>query len=155
MEIPDKLPEVGTKHPWDLVVCDEAHRMKNMGTLLGKSLRHLRSKSRFLLTGTPVQNAMQDLWALMDFSQPGLLGNHSTFVKRFADPIDQGSVRGADPFQAELKRVLSQQLRTLIRPHILRRTKVGTGLVGDSLEIEVQDRLAEMEDIFGDVEATG
>jgi SNF2 family DNA or RNA helicase len=88
----------------------------------------------------------------MDFAQPGLLGNHGTFVKRFSDPIDQGSLRGANPFQAELKRCLAQQLRLLIRPHMLRRTKVGTGLVGDADEIEVRDRLSEMEDIFGEKE---
>jgi len=151
-EVPSELPKIGEKRPWDLVVCDEAHRMKNIGTLLGKSLRNVRAKSRFLLTGTPVQNAMQDLWSLMDFAQPGLLGNHATFVKRFSDPMDQGSVRGANPFQVELKRHLSQQLRALIRPHIIRRTKVGTGLVGDADEIEVRDRLAEIEDIFGEGE---
>merc|ERR1719253_1209632 len=126
--------------------------MKNIGTLLGKSLRNVRSKCRLLLTGTPVQNAMQDLWSLMDFAQPGLLGNHATFVKRFSDPIDQGSVRGANPFHAELKRQLAVQLRKLIRPHMMRRTKVGAGLVGDSDEMEVRDRLAEMEDIFGEKE---
>merc|ERR1719217_1104099 len=101
--------------------------MRNISTLLGRRLRTGRAGCRLLLTGTPVQNAMQDLWALMDFAEPGLLGNHSTFVKRFSDPIDQGSVRNANPFQAELKRHLSEQLRQLIRPHILRRTKVGTG----------------------------
>merc|ERR1712048_1117495 len=100
-----------------------AHRMKSISTLLGKSLRKVRSNCRLLLTGTPVQNALQDLWSLMDFAQPGLLGNHGTFVKHFSDPIDKGSVRGAGPFAVALKQQLSQQLRALIRPHVLRRTK--------------------------------
>eukprot|EP00928_Gymnodinium_smaydae_P000998 TRINITY_DN10374_c0_g1_i1.p1 TRINITY_DN10374_c0_g1~~TRINITY_DN10374_c0_g1_i1.p1 ORF type:complete len:1481 (-),score=517.39 TRINITY_DN10374_c0_g1_i1:693-4844(-) len=133
------------RRPWDVVVCDEAHRMKNISTLLGKSLRHVRSRSRLLLTGTPVQNALQDLWALMDFAQPGLLGNHATFVKRFSDPIDRGTLRGANPFQVELKRHLSVQLRDLMRPHLLRRTKLSTGLVGeaDEYDVAMEEVLAE------------
>jgi len=127
------------------VICDEAHRMKNISTLLGKSLRQLRSKCRLLLTGTPVQNALQDLWALMDFASPGLLGNHATFVKTFSEPIDRGSVRGAKVWAVELKKHLSEQLRALISPHILRRTKMGTGLIKDvdADEENIQDGEAE------------
>lgn len=129
-EVPSSgLPEIGDVRPWDVVVCDEAHRMKNISSLLGKSLRKLRSNCRLLLTGTPVQNALQDLWALMDFAQPGLLGNHATFVKHFSEPIDRGSVRGASAFAVALKQHLAQQLRQLIAPHLLRRTKVSAGLL--------------------------
>merc|ERR1719499_342707 len=124
--------------PWDFVICDEAHRMKNISTLLGKTLRQLSSKCRLLLTGTPVQNALQDLWALMDFAQPGLLGNHATFVKTFSDPIDRGSVRGAKVWAVELKKHLSEQLRALISPHILRRTKMGAGLLQDEVATEAE-----------------
>eukprot|EP00442_Polarella_glacialis_P051000 CAMPEP_0115165378 /NCGR_PEP_ID=MMETSP0227-20121206/73564_1 /TAXON_ID=89957 /ORGANISM="Polarella glacialis, Strain CCMP 1383" /LENGTH=1520 /DNA_ID=CAMNT_0002577853 /DNA_START=81 /DNA_END=4643 /DNA_ORIENTATION=- len=129
---PGELPAVGKSRPWDVVVCDEAHRMKNISTLLGKSLRKLKSSSRILLTGTPVQNALQDLWALMDFAHPGLLGNHATFVKTFSEPIDRGSVRGAKVWAIELKKHLSVQLRALISPHMLRRTKLGAGLMVDT-----------------------
>lgn len=124
------LPAVGSCRPWDLVICDEAHKMKNMSSLLAKSLRKLSSNCRILLTGTPVQNALQDLWALMDFAQPGLLGNHATFVKTFSDPIDRGSVKGAKPWAVELKRHLSEQLRALMAPYLLRRTKQAAGLMG-------------------------
>jgi len=127
---PGELPRSGSTVPWDVVICDEAHRMKNISTVLGKSLRHLRSNCRLLLTGTPMQNALQDLWALMDFAQPGLLGNHATFVKHFSEPIDRGSVRGATPFQVELKKHLSEQLRSLMGPHFLRRSKANAGLLG-------------------------
>merc|ERR1719476_144043 len=100
--------------------------MRNISTLLGKRLRRLSARCRVLLTGTPVQNALQDLWALMDFAVPGLLGNHVTFVKQFSDPIDRGSVRGATPFTVALKNHLAEQLRGLVAPHILRRTKVNS-----------------------------
>lgn len=126
---PGDLPSAGDSRPWDIVICDEAHRMKNISTLLGKSLRRLQSRCRLLLTGTPVQNALQDLWALMDFAQPGLLGNHTTFVKTFSEPIDRGSFCGAKVWAVELKKHLSAQLRALISPHLLRRTKVCAGLL--------------------------
>eukprot|EP00930_Biecheleria_cincta_P046342 TRINITY_DN31958_c0_g1_i1.p1 TRINITY_DN31958_c0_g1~~TRINITY_DN31958_c0_g1_i1.p1 ORF type:complete len:1592 (+),score=415.02 TRINITY_DN31958_c0_g1_i1:431-4777(+) len=135
------LPAVGACKPWDLVVCDEAHKMKNMSSLLSKSLRKLSSNCRILLTGTPVQNALQDLWALMDFAQPGLLGNHATFVKTFSDPIDRGSVRGAKPWAVELKRHLSEQLRALMAPYLLRRTKQNAGLMGGDTVAMKDDEL--------------
>lgn len=140
------LPQEGTTRPWDIVIADEAHRAKNISTQLGRNLRQLKSNCRILLTGTPVQNALGDLWALMDFAQPGLLGNHATFVKHFSQPIDQGSVKGATPFQIELKKHLSEQLRALINPHLLRRTKANAGLLegcddeaGTGCEDEVED----------------
>ncbi|CAK0812774.1 unnamed protein product [Prorocentrum cordatum] len=144
-ELPDggELPRSGSVRPWDIVICDEAHRMKNISTLLGKSLRQLESSCRILLTGTPVQNALQDLWSLMDFAQPGLLGNHATFVKTFSEPIDRGSVRGANPFAVQLKKHLSEQLRNMISPHLLRRTKLGTGLVGEGDDAGAPDCGAE------------
>jgi len=117
------------KQPWDVVICDEAHVMRNISTLLGKHLRNLRSHSRMLLTGTPVQNALRDLWSLMDFAQPGLLGNHATFVKNVSDPIDKGSVRGATPFAVQLKKHLCEQLWDMVKPHMLRRTKESVGLL--------------------------
>ncbi|CAE7341034.1 CHR24 [Symbiodinium natans] len=143
-----ELPALGSRRSWDLVVCDEAHRMKNMSSLLAKSLRKLKSSCRILLTGTPVQNALQDLWALMDFAQPGLLGNHATFVKTFSEPIDKGSVRGAKVWAVELKKHLAEQLRALIRPHLLRRTKVNAGLTGGASDVaeDVDMEGAENED---------
>jgi len=123
----------GEKRPWDVVICDEAHRMKNISTLLGKSLRKVRASCRLLLSGTPVQNALQDLWALMDFAQPGILGNHATFVRNFSDPINSGSVRGANPFHMQLKMHLTEQLQNLIEPHLLRRTKASVGLIANEI----------------------
>eukprot|EP00971_Amphidinium_carterae_P265515 5267343-Amphidinium_carterae.1 len=155
IEVPGgPLPASGTTKPWDVVVCDEAHRMKNISTLLGKTLRQLTSSCRLLLTGTPVQNALQDLWALMDFAQPGLLGNHATFCKHFSDPIDRGSVRGADPFAVELKRHLAEQMRAQIAPHLLRRTKADAGLIVDAGEAgTIEDNDAE--DLEGERELGG
>jgi len=121
----DELTDVRERgeKPWDLVICDEAHVMRSISTLLGKAMRNIKSRCRILLTGTPVQNALQDLWALMDFAEPGLLGNHATFTKRFNDPIEKGSLRDALASAVALKKHLCEQLWTLAKPHMLRRTK--------------------------------
>ncbi|CAE7676835.1 ercc6l [Symbiodinium microadriaticum] len=124
--------------PWDLVICDEAHVMRTISTLLGKAVRRLKADCRILLTGTPVQNALQDLWALMDFAQPGLLGNHATFTKRFNDPIEKGSVRDASPSAVALKKHLCEQLWELVRPHLLRRTKDRVGMMDNSAGVEAR-----------------
>jgi len=124
--------------PWDLVICDEAHVMRTISTLLGKAVRRLKADCRILLTGTPVQNALQDLWALMDFAQPGLLGNHATFTKRFNDPIEKGSVRDASPSAVALKKHLCEQLWELVRPHLLRRTKDRVGMMDHSAGVEAR-----------------
>lgn len=150
---PGDLPRCGSTRPWDVVVCDEAHKMKSIKTLLGKSLRRVTGSCRLLLTGTPVQNALGDLWSLMDFAQPGLLGNHATFVKKFSDPIDKGSVRSACPFAVELKNHLAGQLRSLISPHLLRRTKVGAGLVKEDNEEDAAAPEDDADDAADDAEA--
>lgn len=132
----------GRERPWDLVICDEAHNMKNISTVLGKCVRHIRATCRLLLTGTPVQNALQDLWALVDFAQPGLLGNHATFTKHFSEPINQGSVRNASSYAVGLKKHLSEQLWQLVSPHVLRRTKLRVGLLaGDEMAADEVDKL--------------
>lgn len=118
----DAAPSAAEK-PWDLVICDEAHVMRTISTLLGKAMRKIQARCRILLTGTPVQNALQDLWALMDFAEPGLLGNHATFTKRFNDPIEKGSLRDAPASAVALKKHLCEQLWSLAKPHLLRRTK--------------------------------
>mmetsp|Transcript_27447 Transcript_27447/g.44052 ORF Transcript_27447/g.44052 Transcript_27447/m.44052 type:complete len:1541 (-) Transcript_27447:208-4830(-) len=129
------------KKAWDVVICDEAHVMRSVSTLVGKALRKIHSTCRVLLTGTPIQNALQDLWSLMDFAQPGLLGNHSTFVKRFNDPIEKGSVRGAAASAVALKKHLCEQLWQLIKPHMLRRTKdclEGTSVMAQPLPLKTE-----------------
>jgi len=136
--------------PWDVVICDEAHVMRTISTLLGKALRNIRANCRILLTGTPVQNAMQDLWALMDFAQPGLLGNHATFVKCFNDPIEKGSVRGAPASAVALKKHLTEQLWQLTKPHLLRRTKSSVGLIAAAQDGQIVPHVATPSNGIGD-----
>ena len=62
------------EHPWGLVVADEAQAIKNPVSRTAKALRTIPSHARFALTGTPVENRLVDLWALLDWTTPGLLG---------------------------------------------------------------------------------
>lgn len=111
------------KRTWDVIVVDEGHNIRNPATLAGQALRRLEATSRFLLTGTPLQNKLTDLWALMDFAQPSLLGNHPTFERCFSDPISRGSKRNATRYEVELKQMLAKELKRLTAPFFLRRVK--------------------------------
>merc|ERR1740117_1542639 len=125
-EAEEELPPQGGEdpnRPWDVVIVDEGHQIKNPSCLNGRALRKLEARSRFLLTGTPLQNKLGDLWALMDFAQPGLLGNHATFDRNFSEQIAKGSKRLATKFAVELKDHLARELRRLTAPHFLRRLK--------------------------------
>lgn len=97
---------------WDIVVLDEAQQIKNSQTQSAKVARELKTKGRVLLTGTPVENRLEDLWSLFRFLQPELLESHRGFLTRFARPIEKrGDTEARD------------QLRRLVGPFILRRIK--------------------------------
>ena len=97
---------------WDLVILDEAQLIKNSQTQAAKVARELKTKGRLLLTGTPVENRLEDLWSLFRFLQPELLESRRSFAKRFVRPIESF----ADP-------VAKDHLKRLVGPFILRRTK--------------------------------
>ncbi len=98
--------------PWQMVVLDEAQAIKNAATKRAQASVALKAELRVALTGTPVENYLDELWSLFNFINPGLLGSREGFQKRFAGPIE----RDGDPHAR-------QALRALIRPFLLRRTK--------------------------------
>ncbi len=102
---------------WGLVVLDEAQAIKNADAKQTRAVKALSSRHRLLLTGTPVENSLTDLWSLFDFCNPGLLGGAAEF-KAFA--------RRCGPGQSELA-----ALRALIRPYILRRLKSDRRVIAD------------------------
>ncbi|HEX6337749.1 MAG TPA: DEAD/DEAH box helicase, partial [Jiangellaceae bacterium] len=97
---------------WARVVCDEAQAIKNSATKQATAVRNLPANGRVALTGTPVENRLGELWSIMEFANPGLLGSAATFRRRFADPIEDGN----DPEAADA-------LRRATQPFILRRLK--------------------------------
>jgi SNF2 family DNA or RNA helicase len=103
--------ELLSKEDWDIVVLDEGQAIKNLGSQTARAAFELRGKFRVLLSGTPVENRLEELWSGMHFANPGLLGGVSHFQERYANPIANG-----DPEAAA-------RLRAKIRPFVLRRTK--------------------------------
>ncbi|MER6116162.1 DEAD/DEAH box helicase [Streptomyces sp. NPDC001743] len=102
---------------WSLVVLDEAQHVKNASSSTARALRTIPSRGRVALTGTPVENDLSELWAVLDWATPGLLGPLKTFRTRFARAIETHR----DP-------VATAQLATLIRPFVLRRRKSDPGI---------------------------
>lgn len=97
---------------WPLVILDEAQMLKNPASQMAKTLRDIPAKGRLALTGTPLENSLQDLWTLIDWINPGLLGDRKRFQSLFRNPIEK---HGDAAAQARLNRRL--------RPFLLRRTK--------------------------------
>jgi superfamily II DNA or RNA helicase len=102
---------------WHSVVVDEAQAIKNPATRRARAAVALKSDFRLALTGTPIENRLGDLWAIMAFCNPGLLGSAEQFGKRFVNLIE----RDADDAQVKLQ--ATRRLRRLLSPFLLRRTK--------------------------------
>ncbi len=105
---------------WGRVVLDEAQQIKNPGTATARAVRALDTDRRIALTGTPVENRLSELWSIMAFLNPGLLGSLHAFTDRFARPIE----RGADE-QA------TATLQRLVSPFLLRRLKTDKTIIDD------------------------
>ncbi|OIK05900.1 DEAD/DEAH box helicase [Streptomyces monashensis] len=109
--------EVLAETAWSLVAADEAQHVKNPYAVTARELRALPARARVALTGTPVENNLSELWALLDWTTPGLLGTLAAFRDRHARAIEAGE----DPEAAEL-------LSRLVRPFLLRRKKSDPGI---------------------------
>jgi SNF2 family DNA or RNA helicase len=96
---------------WDAVVLDEAQAIKNPDSQTARASLRLEAKSRIALTGTPVENRLEELFSIMRFLNPGVLGSRASFRATYSEPIDRGEANAA------------VRLRTRVRPFLLRRTK--------------------------------
>ncbi|KOV83523.1 MULTISPECIES: DEAD/DEAH box helicase [unclassified Streptomyces] len=106
------------EQPWGMVVADEAQHVKNPYSATAKALRTIPSPARVALTGTPVENNLSELWALLDWTTPGLLGPLKSFRARHARAVENGEDEEA-----------VQRLARLVRPFLLRRKKSDPGIV--------------------------
>ena len=102
---------------WGMVVADEAQHVKNPHSATAQELRTIGARARVALTGTPVENNLSELWAILDWTTPGLLGQLGTFRTRYARAVEEGE----DPAAAE-------RLARLVRPFLLRRRKSDPGI---------------------------
>ncbi|HET6529178.1 MAG TPA: SNF2-related protein [Actinoplanes sp.] len=105
---------------WDRVVLDEAQYIKNSASEVARAVRRFAARSRVALTGTPVENRLAELWSILDFLNPGVLGTAHTFRARYAVPIE----RYADEDAAA-------RLRQATQPFLLRRLKHDPAVIDD------------------------
>ena len=110
-------PRLAEQH-WGMVVADEAQHVKNPYSATAKALRTIPSPARVALTGTPVENNLSELWALLDLTTPGLLGPQKSFRARHARAVENGEDEEA-----------VTRLARLVRPFLLRRKKSDPGIV--------------------------
>lgn len=108
------------KVKWDGVILDEAQNIKNPLTQQAKAARSLKADYRIALTGTPVENNVGDLWSVMEFLNPGLLGNQAQFKRSFLFPI-----------QVQHNQEAARTLKRMTGPFILRRLKTDRSIIKD------------------------
>ncbi len=150
--------ELLRQHEFFYLILDESQNIKNPGSKTYQAVTQLKAKHRLVLTGTPIENSLSDLWAQINFINKGLLGNLAFFKREFITPIEKKN----DPDKQE-------KLQTLIRPFILRRTKdqVATDLpalteqvrycqlVGDQKRIYEIEKSAIRNNILENIEKEG
>lgn len=121
------------RQDWDRVVLDEAQHIKNAGTRQARAARSLPARHRLALTGTPVENRLEELRSIMDFAMPKVLGSAQSFRARFAVPIERERDQNA-----------ISRLRWLTQPFVLRRVKTDPTVISDlpeKLEMTVRANL--------------
>ena len=104
-------------YSWNYIILDEAQAIKNPGTKQAQAIKKLSSLNRIIMTGTPVENRLSDLWSLFDFLNPGLLGNAGEFNK-FSKNLNQDTSGYS-------------RLRKIISPYLLRRLKTDEAVISD------------------------
>ncbi len=140
------------------IILDESQTIKNPGSVLYRTMTRLRSDHKLVLTGTPVENSLTDLWSQLNFVNPGLLGELSFFRREFARPIEK---EGDDSKEVKLRKI--------IKPFILRRTKemvasdlppvteltVFCDMTEEQYKLYEEEKSAVRNSIFKSIETTG
>ncbi|KAH1006602.1 DNA excision repair protein ERCC-6 [Dendroctonus ponderosae] len=111
------------EHSWHYLVLDEGHIIRNPSAKVTVAVKELRTPHRIMLTGSPMQNNLTELWSLFDFTNPGMLGNLAVFTEHFANPILQGGFANASPMQEATALSVASTLKNVISPFLLRRMK--------------------------------
>ncbi|KAK3368086.1 hypothetical protein B0H63DRAFT_528473 [Podospora didyma] len=115
--------EIIEKYNWNYVVLDEGHLIKNPKAKISQAVKRLGSNHRLILTGTPIQNNVLELWSLFDFLMPGFLGAEKVFLDRFAKPIANSRYSKASSKEQEAGALAIEALHKQVLPFLLRRLK--------------------------------
>ncbi|KAG7387506.1 DNA repair and recombination protein RAD54-like [Phytophthora pseudosyringae] len=108
----------------ELLICDEAHRLKNANSQINKALSSLACRKRVLLSGTPMQNDLEEFFAMVDFTNPNILGTPSEFRKRYLGPILIGREPDSTDGERKVAQSCSAMLCEIVNQFILRRGNI-------------------------------
>jgi TATA-binding protein-associated factor len=127
------------------VVLDEGHMIKNAHAKVSQAIRQIQARHRLILTGTPIQNAVTELWSLFDFLMPGFLGTEQAFTAQYAKPIQAArNPKCSDAAREAGERALAALHRQVL-PFVLRRMK--EDVMKELPPKVIQDRICELSDI--------
>lgn len=118
--------------PWDYVILDEGHIMRNLKTQRAQSLFQIRSAHRIVITGTPYQNNLMEMWALFYFCCPDILGDKDEFKVRYEKPLLCGNDKNATDQEKHMSLKAANEFKERIKPYFLRRLE--SELFGNSFE---------------------
>ncbi|XP_036121312.1 DNA excision repair protein ERCC-6 [Molossus molossus] len=112
-----------SRHDWHYVILDEGHKIRNPNAAITLACKQFRTPHRVILSGSPMQNNLRELWSLFDFVFPGKLGTLPVFMEQFSVPITMGGYSNASPVQVKTAYKCACVLRDTINPYLLRRMK--------------------------------
>ncbi|NXT81239.1 ERCC6 protein, partial [Zapornia atra] len=110
-------------YDWHYVILDEGHKIRNPCAAVTLACKQLRTSHRIILSGSPIQNNLKELWSLFDFVFPGKLGTLPVFMEQFSVPITLGGYSNASSVQVKTAYKCACVLRDTINPYLLRRMK--------------------------------
>ena len=110
-------------YEWHYVILDEGHKIRNPDAQTTIACKRFRSPHRIILSGSPIQNNLKELWSLFDFVYPGKLGTLPVFMEQFSIPITQGGYANANEVQVTIAFKCATVLKNTIKPYLLRRMK--------------------------------
>ncbi|XP_066535839.1 DNA excision repair protein ERCC-6 [Hoplias malabaricus] len=117
------MQEYMQRYDWHYVILDEGHKIRNPNAGVTVACKQFRTPHRFILSGSPMQNNLKELWSLFDFVFPGKLGTLPVFMEQFSVPITMGGYSNASPVQVQTAYKCACVLRDSINPYLLRRMK--------------------------------
>lgn len=128
-----KRDETLLKNHFDIVVIDEAQKIKNPDTVAATAVKSIKAKYKIALSGTPVENSLSELWSIFDFSLKGYLGDRTSFINKYAKPIE-----------IEKNLDVANKLKNITSPFMLRRLKTDKNIISDLPDKIVIDEYASM-----------
>jgi superfamily II DNA or RNA helicase len=124
---------------WNTVVLDEAQAIKNPDSQVSRAAYGLKASLRLALSGTPVENRLEELWSLMHFTNPGLLGGRKAFAERWAQPVLDGKAEAASALRRRIRPFVLRRLKAEVAPELPPRTESVLHVTLDERERAVYD----------------